>query len=123
MNDVTVYADAVTSHTANATANIEAGTAHTAHDTIKPPFEPTATAHAKMSKQFLFAHENIILTKISSNHLLIPWNTYYLNIIIRKGCLLPRIQIDYYLKGVMLPRNHIDYYSKGGLLSRINIDY
>ena len=52
--DATVHIEAVTSHTAPVTAHIDASTAHTATKTahtvpvsIKPPFEPTATAHKK----------------------------------------------------------------------------
>ena len=62
---VTSYIEDVTAHIETVTSHIEAATAHTAYVTIKPPFEPTATAPKKMAKPFY-----------------------------SKGGLLPRIHID-----------------------------
>ena len=59
MDVLTVYIEDTTAHTAPVTSYIEAATVNTTTDatgtspgTIKPPFEPTATANEKMAKIF-----------------------------------------------------------------------
>ena len=63
MATVTVHIEDITAHMAPLTAQIEDATAHTAPSTAQietvtvhtPHFEPTATAHQKISKPFLFS--------------------------------------------------------------------